>query len=271
MPPGSPLTPDREEGHSALDFRSDNPSDGEDAGMLDNCDGFPRVSWLAKGSAITWRGLWEFVPYNDDSAKCIPTGFVRSVREERGHLLQGKPDAERAGALARLKQLYLTQFGSGSEKRNVISLFLYAGPVYPSWRSVSLRQGASTWYALPWHSCSRPSAWYSSRFDGNASVLYSGDGYLDTEERLMRLVNYVRRERIGRVGVFQVMHHGSKRNWHKGVADRITPQFSIFSSDPHRKKWWHPHAAVLRDFWDYCPMQVDRNKSATVTGCLSRS
>ena len=69
------------------------------------------------------------------------------------------------------------------------------------------------------------------------------------------------------IGVFQVMHHGAEGNWHPGVARKINPIFSIFSSDPH-KQMKHPHAPVLRDFWSYNPIQVDKQEGATITGWL---
>ena len=71
------------------------------------------------------------------------------------------------------------------------------------------------------------------------SMRYTGDSmcYLDTPIRLNHFVNYFLDERIGKVGVFQVMHHGSKKNWHHGVAARIAPLFSVFSSDPEHRKF----------------------------------
>ena len=53
------------------------------------------------------------------------------------------------------------------------------------------------------------------------------------------------------------MHHGAEGNWHEGVAAALAPAASLFSSDPANKKLGHPHAPVLRDFWPYCPVQVD--------------
>jgi len=40
--------------------------------------------------------------------------------------------------------------------------------------------------------------------------------------------------------------------------------FSAFCSDPGRKKWHHPHAAVLRDFWPFNPLQVDKSQKASI-------
>jgi beta-lactamase superfamily II metal-dependent hydrolase len=64
------------------------------------------------------------------------------------------------------------------------------------------------------------------------------------------------------------MHHGSETNWHKGVAAVFKPLFSVFSSDPNRKKWGHPHAAVLRDFWNYGPIQADKRRNVLIHGVM---
>jgi hypothetical protein len=66
------------------------------------------------------------------------------------------------------------------------------------------------------------------------------------------------------------MHHGAKANWHHGVAAAIAPLFSVFSSDPERKKWKHPNAQVLRDFWCYGAVQVDKSTDFTASGHLDR-
>jgi len=78
----------------------------------------------------------------------------------------------------------------------------------------------------------------------------------------------MRGERIERVAVFLVMHHGAERNWQKGVAEAMAPLFSVFSSDPNRKQWGHPHGAVLRDFWRHGPVQVDKSQGFYFGGFL---
>jgi hypothetical protein len=55
------------------------------------------------------------------------------------------------------------------------------------------------------------------------------------------------------------MHHGASANWYPGFAGEFPGAISIFSSDPSNKRLGHPHADVLRDFWPYFPVQVDKN------------
>lgn len=59
---------------------------------------------------------------------------------------------------------------------------------------------------------------------------------------------------------FQVMHHGSRRNWHQGLAAKIQPSISLFSSDPAHRRFKHPDGEVLRDFWPYGAVQIDRER-----------
>jgi beta-lactamase superfamily II metal-dependent hydrolase len=75
--------------------------------------------------------------------------------------------------------------------------------------------------------------------------------------------------RIFWIGVFQVMHHGAEGNWHQGVAKSISPIFSVFSSDPERRRWKHPHASVLRDFWAYRAVQIDKVSGFSIDGFVA--
>ena len=222
--------------------------------------GDTRVEFLHRGAAISVYGLWEFVPYNEDPEDELPVEFCQLVQDERGRLLC-ENTRRRNNALRRLKNIYDKQLGDSSDERNVISLVLYSGPVYLSWKQTWLYdvlQDIDVCCIRSRHPC----------VPSKCSIMYSGDSYLDTPERLQRLVDFFGKERIDLTGVFQVMHHGSERNWHKGVASAIAPLISIFSSNPERKRWGHPHASVLRDFWCYGPCQVDRQRGVVASGCL---
>jgi hypothetical protein len=79
---------------------------------------------------------------------------------------------------------------------------------------------------------------------------------------------YSHDKRIARAGIFQVMHHGAKANWHKGAADALKPAVSIFSSDPSRSTPGHPDSEVLRDFWGWRPVQVDSQTDFHLPGTV---
>lgn len=266
-----------------IDIDSDKPEDSEDAESLMSAgqQGGRKVEvlFLRPGSRITSAScFWEFIPYNDDPQDAIDDEFRANVANERHNLLSVTTSSARSEALKRLKNAYDSHFGRSSEERNVISLFLYSGPVYSKWETSWLTEGRSlAWDRSRRHHWPLPDicAW---DFDERSnmpprprySILYSGDGYLDTNERLQKLIKYLQEGRIRRIGVFQVMHHGAEANWHQGVAAAIAPLFSVFSSDPERKRWKHPHAPVLRDFWRYGAVQVDKNACFRASGYLSK-
>jgi len=226
------------------------------------------VEFLKRDGAIRVGGVWEFVPYNIEPEEVISEGFRQAVIEKRDQLLSA---GDRNQALRELKGLYDDEFGDSSQERNIISLFLYAGPIYSAWPITVL-------HCCKPNLCFRHIFWNdevcgynfcnAKEYHEKCSILYSGDGYLDTPERLTELSNFLMQQRMDRIGVFQVMHHGAQKNWHEGVASTINPRFSIFSSNPERKGWGHPHAAVLRDFWRYGPVQVDKIQGAEFDGWI---
>jgi hypothetical protein len=271
VPQGSdaPVKSGGPDGGWGLDFEEDRPDDSGEVEALSVGTAKTQVRFLKRGGRLQVAGLWEFVPYNDDLEEDISLSFQTAVRAERHRLLTGTSVGERAAALAELKVLYDRHFGSTSEKRNVISLFLYAGPIYPTWKASwfgsLVRWGAdsSFFQDLRWFACHLDPA-----LSDQCGMLYTGDGYLDTSARLARMTGYFGALRISRTGALQVMHHGARRNWHKGVAQAINPFFSVFCSDPKHKGLCHPHAPVLRDFWAYQPVQVDKSFGATLQGWL---
>jgi len=95
-------------------------------------------------------------------------------------------------------------------------------------------------------------------------MLYTGDGYLNSPPKLQRVCDYLSASRVGRIATLQVMHHGSRNNWHSGVAAQVDPLLSVFSSNPGHRKMRHPHLEVLRDFWMYGPVQVCQGQDAVI-------
>jgi hypothetical protein len=209
-----------------IDFESEKPKDADDVWALiqPNQQGAKNtvVDFLRPGSRITVAScLWEFIPYNDDPVEPIPPEFENEVEKHRNALLLGTDSAARESALTELKAAYDGYFGAGSFERNIVSLCLYSGPIYSSWRTCRLTEGRSTSWPGIWH-------WHRWPFPEmhrwelhgppkgplrhRCSILYSGDGYLDTSDRLQRLLSYLHERRVRRIGVFQVMHHGAEAN-----------------------------------------------------------
>lgn len=203
-----------------------------------------RVEWLRQGGRLNVNRVWEFVPYND--AEFSPNNgkrFQEVISRRRDRLLAAKTDRARARALGEIKDAYDRAFGKSATQRNVISLFLYAGFTVPESTGFYFMQS------------DRPVFLSSS-----SSTLYTGDGYLDTPKRLAELTRFFGKQRMDNLGCLQVMHHGSRANWHDGVAAKLNPTISVFSSDPNHRSLGHPHAEVLRDFWPYGPVQVNKGQ-----------
>lgn len=204
--------------------------------------GSTAVRALKRGGRIVVPSLWEFVPYNDVNMQPrVTPRFELWTRRLSNILIHDF--ARRDQVLRILKKVYDRTFGGTSKPRNLISLFLYSGPVGAR---VTLSQAFA----------SHPVRWNSAR--DNFAQLSTGDGYLNSVARLDALRRfYGRNRRLDRAGILQVMHHGAEGNWHEGVGAALAPAVSLFSSDPGNKKLRHPHASVLRDFWSYCPVQID--------------
>jgi hypothetical protein len=200
------------------------------------------VRFLRPAGRLLAPRFWEFVPYNDaEMAPKATPAFLHAATPLLHSLLNDA--SERSNALQALKKLYARTFGKSSMAKNVISLFLYSGPL-----------GGRT-FLWPW-------ALYAGSAGASAidrcSQMHTGDGLLDSPARYDRFERFfVSGGRLARCAFLQVMHHGARGSWHEGLASKLSPIVSVFSSDPAHKGYGHPHAEVLRDFWPYGAVQVD--------------
>jgi hypothetical protein len=210
-----------------------------------------QVRYLKPTGRIVVPSLWEFVPYNDAAMQPMATPTFVSRASRVAKFLLANP-ARRKAALATLKRVYQRAFGAGSTPANLISLFLYSGPV--GQRIVFDPVAASAPFA---------------RRSGQANLaqLATGDGYLDDPARLAALQRFFSAVRLARIGLFQVMHHGSRKNWQQGLGATFKPAASIFSSDPDFIHG-HPHAEVLRDFWPWYPVRVDKDSGFSLVAVV---
>lgn len=221
------------------------------------------VEYLSPGTAIDVAGLWEFVPYNDAELAPLATdSFRKIVSRLSGDLLQAKNAVALDNALNKIKAKYDSTFKKTSERRNMISLFLYSGPTVRGSTCATLYSAHTGEWVR--HTCAERLPKTPAR-DGFGAVLYTGDGFIDTTQRFDQLRSYLGPTRINRIDVLQVMHHGSKYNWHEKLASKFDPMFSVFCSDPLHRKLGHPHQEVLRDFWTYGPLQVDTQSTARLS------
>jgi hypothetical protein len=253
--PDEPLGPERE-GELYLQVDADAPGAELDEELMIGDGPGTGVEVLRQGGRLWLDSLWEFVPYNNaEIAPADLEGFRLEVQVRRDALAMAAeawraekdPDKESAvhEAIESLKRYYDGQFGADPKPRNLISLFLYSGPLFHVPRSYSFEVHTSFGGG-------------HRHWLGRIAQLFCGDGYIDNADRLDALQKHFKSRRLDRMGIFQVMHHGSRANWHAGVAAALKPEVSVFSSDPARGNTYHPHAEVLRDFWPYCPVQVNR-------------
>jgi hypothetical protein len=241
---------------------------------------------MRANSSATYDGVWEFVPYNEPKSRSkASVDFLRKVEAKRLALLSSPSLTARTVAIADLKNAYDAHFGDSAKARNIISLFLYSGPIGQHIHTLLVGE-------QPLKKVTRNCEWgcpvcWGNWFDAVRlsladranGVLYTGDGYINKPRRWQELSHHFGDQRIGCLAALQVMHHGARGNWFKGVADLIHPTMSVFSSDPERgsklkKKGKgsspanpakkphesHPHTEVLRDFSGYHPLQADKLK-----------
>lgn len=231
-------------------FESDLEGAGPDGGLSD-----PKVEMLVAGGTITVNHAWEFVPYNDAMfAKNADSAFRAKAQPLADQLQRSFPTAARKTALDDLRTLYDSTFKKSAKltpfDRNVISLFLYSGPI----GRVSLFDMKEE---IPRHlldaiTIAPSRLWEPDRF----GQMFTGDGYLNTAAQWTRFQAFYGATRLHRGAILQVMHHGSAKNWHQGIADKLNPEASVFCSDPAGKHG-HPDRAVLDDFSSHSPKQVD--------------
>lgn len=217
-----------------------------------------RVRVLRPGKIIPVLGVWEFIPFNDPCTRpSDPRGFEAIVATHRRSLLSDDKRQMKA-ALQRLRAFYETTFGR--KRVNDVSLMLYGGAI-------------GLWHGHQYGEC-RPYC-FLGQCDlldigqTNAAILLTGDGNLSNPRNWATLESYLDSRRAVGTVLFQVPHHGSRSNWHDGLAASISPNLSIFSSDPDHS-YGHPHAEVLRDFWKYGVAQVDQNHSFSMRILLDR-
>jgi hypothetical protein len=236
----------------------------EEIGAFDNLGGAGiRIEWLAQGSSLKVCNAWEFVPYNDLSTVVRATPpFRQHAKQLADQMINATCDATRAAIKDQIVAWYGDHHGTTAPEKNLISLFVYAGPLVKpnrvrlgqlshrippecSLRSASRRRHRSPYSPAPMRI--------------THAILYTGDGFLKKPEQLSDMLNYFGPARNEQPKVVQVMHHGSRSSWHQGVAEALAPEYSIFCAYEHGL-YRHPHDDVWNDFGGYgrwiCGAQV---------------
>ena len=212
------------------------------------------LHWLNPNKALLFRKgeeQFEFVLYNVPFhllAK-VPTNLT-AFQKQVESIIQSYPN----DPSLELKKLYLREFGRSNA--NIISQHLYIrycknnNPV-----SYNLLNRFAIFEFLEKNLITA----YSS-IKAKSSILYTGDGSFNNHQLLSYFQSAMGSERMQQISCLQVMHHGSRDNWFKGVAAVLSPSLSVFSADETRKDYKHPHDEVVRDFLPYNPILVNKQK-----------
>lgn len=237
--------------------------DGEIGGVTGKR--FPEAEFLKNESVLDIDGLWKFVPFNDarQAARC-PNDFPATVEPLIQILLAAKNASDRKAAFDALKAHYDKTFGNGGYRRNIISLFLYGGPVATP-AEAAFETGAMVGRDPCFSFFPDRTGLSASHF----SILFTGDGSLNSKPRRAAFKDFfMPYGRLETVSVFQVMHHGASGNSSPEVAPLVAPRASIFCSDPKQGEK-HPDANVLRQFWPYNCVQVDGSVGWMMVGLFA--
>lgn len=227
----------------------------EEINEFDNLGGAGiRIEWLAQGASLKVGNAWEFVPYNDPSTVGRATRpFKQHAKHLADQLINATCEATRKKFKADIVKWYGANHGTTAREKNLISLFVYGGPLFTadrvSFGKLSHRCFNKFWQYNAPYSHYRPLSHLNFQKFAHA-ILYTGDGFLKKREQLSDMLSYFGPGRIEQPKVVQVMHHGARSSWHLGVADALAPTFSIFCSYKHGL-YLHPHDDVWDDFDGY--------------------
>lgn len=249
---------------------TDPPRDG---GVLES----PKVDFVKSGTPMRFVPDWEFLPYDGLNPRptrvSIPfTSMLLRLRRLSALLIGHRSSlARRAKAVEQIQRQYDRAYGRA--ERNRRSLFLWAGPVTAENHGVRRISSIHSYHRYHRLSPGR-SRGRMCLTKGRCAILYTGDGLLKDVDKtsgspkaggdIARLKSFYGL-RMKSLGTLQVMHHGSKYNWSKGVARILGPRISVFSSDPSRPPH-HPHAEVWRDFSKTTRLQSARGRIHCIDG-----
>lgn len=224
----------------------------EEINAFDNLGGAGiQIEWLAQGASLKVGNVWEFVPYNDASTVARATlPFRQHAKHLADQMISATCENARKEFKNKIVEWYGMHHGTTAPEKNLISLFVYGGPLFKPHR-VSFGEFSRRFFYKFWqYNAPHPLYWplsYPKFPQFTHAILYTGDGFLKKREQLSDMLNYFGPLRIHQSRVLQVMHHGSRSSWHPGVAGALSPTFSIFCSyKPGLYK--HPHSDVWDDF-----------------------
>jgi len=199
---------------------------------------------MDSGQAIHALGVWEFIPWCIDIyKKTFDPDFQKTAFQLLDKIYSASDSVTIRKYILDIKKIYEKQLAnakfSSNEHKNRISLFLYSAPL--KCEKICACEGSFNQYepSRPPHLC--------FRFRENIGWMATGDGFLTNIEWDAFNRAFSQHSRLEHSGVFQIPHHGSRKNWHPGLASKVQPVCSIVNyggGNTHR----HPSPEVVDDF-----------------------
>ena len=207
-----------------------------------------KLRWLNPRKALLKKignELFEFVLYNVSfyslikgmNAKIDIVQFKECVSE----IIQKNS----TNPVWELREFYKDVFGE-SYNKNIISQYLYIREITND-----------TAYNIIYYPYLYSYYYYRWYDESKNAILYTGDASLIKDSLLTDLEESLGPNRMTKISCLQVPHHGSKHSWHQGLAQKLSPNISVFSSDP--REYSHPNIEVLTDFFLNTPILVNKN------------
>lgn len=202
------------------------------------------------GSLSLGLAAWEFLFFHK------PIGVNESGSIRRGvELILGpgnlpSTSADVAAALASKtmrsairKEYHRTLSLVPGESSNSTSLCVYAGPIPNGQQKVFLRD----WIRGADVEVSGRGERTVERAAEKFSILYTGDADFRNPANRAEIQKFLTPARCDKVGVLQVPHHGSVKNWQVGKVREFQQTSSIFCASGQKSHYGHPDFSVWND------------------------
>lgn len=204
------------------------------------------------GENISFERVWDFYTHNRRLDVTLPCRLKKRIK-----LTANKPSSLTEATLNKFKKEYGKVFGGNDKDRNIISTFVYAEP---SWGFDKVAVMEDEFLKNDDLAIKFFSELGFGSDDVKNGIFYTGDGFLYSSKDIDELFESEIFKGRGSIGCycFQVMHHGSKKNFNKSLVNILNPVYSVFSSNPEHKKYRHPCKKVVLALYKNGPVQVDK-------------
>lgn len=217
------------QGNPKVIYVSSESNDSEDENAFDlNNDNNVVINSIPSGTSITYRNhisIWEYIPYNLPNAKleekiweaCDKNLCFAEVCEWNDENWKN------------IKKIFTDNMSS--RIRNEFSMVLYSGAFFKTGSFIDFNQFG---YANLVYKCK----------NGDANgCLYTGDCDMNGDIYEKILKKY--KSKISNIHVFQIPHHGAKKNFNFDVLDKFGSSEIFYISVGLKNRYGHPNGNVI--------------------------